>query len=399
MAVRTPGAWTVAAVATVAGGVAGIGSAGLRSALAPWQIGESVPVAHAVSPDAPRAEPLETAHAFGTLGTGMTGSHRFEIRNTGGGPLVLSRGTGSCSCTLSDLGDATEGGSAGGRRIVAPGASTFVTVTWQGKPPGGSFRQYVTILTDDPRRPEIVLTVEGMVVPTWRAVPDAIVLPQLATSTGGRASATIYTFGDEPPTVRDSGIDGPDAARFFSLATVPLSAAEIAAETGATGGFRVGVDVKPGLPIGLLKRTISVTFTMPDEVRAELPLEAAVGGDLVLAGPGWDSSRQALLLGTVSGRSGLTRRIFLTAKGPHREQVRPTVVETVPDSLQVTVGPGSPVGTGGVMRFPIDLVIPPGSRGANHLCSAQAPAGRIVLATGHPESPSLSIPICVAIGP
>ena len=138
---------------------------------------------------------------------------------------------------------------------------------------------------------------------------------------------------------------------------------------------------------------------MPEDLVAEVPLEGTVGGDLVLAGPGWDSSRQALLLGTVSGKMGMRTRIFLTAKGPHRDSVRPSVREVVPESLQVTVGAGSPIGTSGVVRIPIDIVIPAGSRAANHLCSQQGPAGRIVLVTGHPESPEFSIPVCVAIGP
>jgi hypothetical protein len=118
-----------------------------------------------------------------------------------------------------------------------------------------------------------------------------------------------------------------------------------------------------------------------------------------MAGPGWDSSRQALLLGTVSGKAGLRTRVFLTAKGPHRNSVRPTVREVVPEALQVTIGDGSPIGTGGAVRIPIDIVIPPGSRAVNHLCSQQGPAGRIVLATGHPDSPEFTIPVCVAVGP
>jgi hypothetical protein len=151
--------------------------------------------------------------------------------------------------------------------------------------------------------------------------------------------------------------------------------------------------------LGRLSQTITATFSMPEPNTAEVPLEGSVGGDLVLVGPGWDSSRQALLLGTVSGTTGLRTRIFLSAKGTHRDVVRPTVEDTVPESLQVTIGPGSPVGSGSVVRIPIDIVIPPGSRAVNHICSEQAPAGRIVLATGHPESPTLTIPVCVVIGP
>jgi hypothetical protein len=178
-----------------------------------------------------------------------------------------------------------------------------------------------------------------------------------------------------------------------------LSAEEIAGETGATGGFRLTVDLKPGLPIGPLKRMVRVSFTVPEPLVAEVPLEGTVGGDLVMAGPGWDSSRQALLLGTVSGKTGLRTRVFLTAKGPHRDSVRPTIREVVPESLQVTIGDGTPIGTGGAVRIPIDIVIPPDSRAVNHLCSQQGPAGRIVLATGHPDSPEFTIPVCVAVGP
>jgi hypothetical protein len=398
MAGKGPGVWLVAVTALVAGGMVGAGGAALRTRLTPWQIGDLMPLATAISSDAPRVEIPETTHAFGSIGTGDIGSHRFEVRNVGGGPLTLRRGSSSCTCTVSDF-DGAEGDDAATTREVAAGAATEVTVQWKGKPPGGPFRQQVTILTDDPRRPEIVFVVEGTVIPTWQAVPSLMALPRITASATERASTTVYTYGDAEPSVRQIAIDHPQAAQFFSLVTTPLLAEEIAAETNATGGFRIDVDIKPGLPLGPLRQMVTATFTMPQQVTAEIPLEATVGGDLVLAGPGWDSSQQALRLGTVSGRKGFRTRLFLTAKGPHRDQVQPRVVEAVPDVMEVTVGKGTPIGSGAVVRIPIDIVIPVGSRTANHLCSKQAPAGRIVLDTGHPDSPSLSIPICVAIGP
>lgn len=388
----------MAAAATVIGAAVGAGNAAIRSTLTPWQIGDLAPLTGEIPPDAPRAEVPETSHAFGTVGTGASGSHRFVIRNAGVRPLTLTRGASSCSCTVSDF-ESADGGSPEAQKVVAAGEETFVTVKWKGKPPGGPFRQQVTILSDDPRRPEIVLAVEGTVVPTWRAVPESITLPRLTASAGQRASATIFTYGAEPPAVTGVAIDHPQATRFFSLATAPLSAEEIAAEPGATGGFRIDLAIEPGLPLGPLRQTITARFTMPEEATAEIPVEGTITGDLVLAGPGWDSSRQALMLGTVSGKAGLKTRIFLSAKGPEREKVRPVVEEKVPESLEVTVGEATPVGSGAVLRIPIEIVIPPGTRAVNHICSEQAPAGRIVLATGHPDSPTLSIPVCVAIGP
>jgi hypothetical protein len=397
MALNGLNAWRVALVAVVAGVAVGAAGAALRHST-PWQVGDLLPVGSAEDGPVPRAETLETRHAFGTLGTGGTGSHEFTVKNTGAGPLTLRKGETSCTCTVSDF-DAAEGGSPGGTKVVQPGGETNIRVQWKGRGAGGPFRQQATILTDDPRRPELVFVVEGTVVPTWRAVPEALVLSRMTASTGAQVAADVFTYGTEPPTVAGISVDDPQVAHFFSLATAPLSADVVAAETGATGGFRIDVDVQPGLPLGPLKRMIRVVFTMPEEMTAEVPLEGTVAGDLAMAGPGWDSSRQALLLGTVSGKAGLRTRVFLTAKGPHRDSVRPTVREAVPESLQVTVGSGSPVGTSGVVRIPIDIVIPPGSRAVNHLCSQQGPAGRIVLDTGHPESPEFSIPVCVAIGP
>jgi hypothetical protein len=396
MTVEKLNAWQVAAVAAVAGVAIGASGAVLQRST-PWTVGD-LRVTSAPSGPAPHAETAETRHAFGTLGTGGSGSHEFVVRNAGDGPLTLRKGTTSCTCTVSDF-EAIEGGSADGTRVVPPGGETKIRVQWKGKPPGGPFRQQATILTDDPRRPEVVFTVEGTVVPTWKAVPDLLAVPRLSASSGERVTTDVFTYGTESPAVTEVALDDPKFAQSVSFATAPLSAEEVAAETGATGGFRLTVDLKPGLPIGPLKRTVRVSFTMAEPLVAEIPLEGTVGGDLVMAGPGWDSSRQALLLGTVSGKAGLRTRVFLTAKGPHRNSVRPTVREVVPEALQVTIGDGSPIGTGGAVRIPIDIVIPPGSRAVNHLCSQQGPAGRIVLATGHPDSPEFTIPVCVAVGP
>lgn len=398
MTVRGPQAWQVAAFALVVGGTVGVGTAVLDAALRPWQIGGFRPGAARSLAPRPRAEADTTLHAFGSVGTGAKGSHVFTIRNVGDGPLTLTPGASSCSCTIGEIGGATGSGPEA-RAVVPPGGSAPVTVQWTGKGPGGPFRQQVTILTDDPRRPEIPLVVEGTVVPTWKAVPEALVLPGITVGGGARGGVTVFTFGTTSPTVTSATIDGDDAARLFGVTTEPAPAAAVAAESGATGGFRVDVEVRPGLPLGRLRRMITVTFDMEGEVVAEIPLDGDVGGDLVLAGPGWDTGRQALMLGTVSGKAGLTTQLFITAKGPHAAAVRPVVRATVPGSLAVRVGEPRPVGSGGSLRIPLEIAIAPGSGPVNHLCSESGPPGKIELDTGHPDLPSLTIPVCVSIGP
>jgi len=398
MAVRGPETWKVALFALAVGGGVGCATAVLDASLRPWQIGGFRP--DGIRPDAaaPQAAIDETLHAFGTIGTGAKGRHVFTIRNAGAAPLTLTRGASSCSCTIGDLGDVGGDGPTD-RVVVPPGGSAPVTVQWTGKGGGGPFRQSVTILTDDPRRPEIPLSIEGTVVPTWKAVPEAVVLPGITAGRGARAGVTILTFGTAAPRVASATIDGDDAERLFAVTAAAADPAVVSGEEGATGGIRVDVEVKPGLPLGRLRRTVTVTFDMDGEVVAEIPLEGTVGGDLVLAGAGWDTERQALLLGTVSGRTGLKTQLFITAKGEHAAAVRPVVREVVPASLAVTVGDPRPVGSAGSLRIPLEITVAPGSEAANHLCSESGPPGRIVLDTGHPDVPTLTIPVCVAIGP
>ena len=399
MQVRGPNAWVVAAFAAALGASIGGGTAALEATMRPWRVGDFGPgMLQTPAADAPEVDAPETTHAFGTIGAGQEGSHEFVIRNAGKGPLTITKGATSCSCTVSDF-ETSDGAADGARKVVEPGGETKVRLKWRGKGSGGPFRQQATVFTNDPRRPEIAFVIEGTVVPTWKAVPESIVLSQLSAGAASQATARIFTFGTKPPEIASLTLADPQAAQFFSLFSAPLSPEEIAAETGATGGFLLTLDVKPGLPIGPLRQSIAMQLRIPEDVIAEVPLEGSVVGDLALAGTAWDSSAQALLLGTVSGKVGGHAQLFLTAKGPHRGAVRPVVREVVPGSLQVEVGEGKPVGSGGVIRIPISITIPAGSPPANHRCSQQAPAGRIVLDTGHPDSPTLSIPVCIAIGP
>jgi len=399
MGSRLPKAWPVAVFALLAGIVLGGGTAALESAARPWRIGEFDPAASVpVGGPLPTVDVPEPIHHFGTVGKGATGEHEFLIRNTGLAPLEVTKGATSCTCTVSEF-EESEGGSAAATKSIAPGASAKLKVQWRGKGDGGPFRQQATIRTNDPRRPEIALVVEGTVVPTWKAVPNAIVLSTLSSGSSERATARIFTYGREPAVVTSLETIESKAAQFLDLSSTPLPPADIAAEAGATGGFLLTVDIRSGLPIGHLRETISMVFRVPEEVTAELPLAGTVAGDLALAGTAWDSSAQALSLGKVSSREGLRTQLFLTAKGPHRDDVRPVVREVVPGSLSVVVGEGKPVGSGTVVRFPLTITLPPGSPTCNHLCSQQAGGGRIVLDTGHPGTPTLTIPVCIAISP
>jgi hypothetical protein len=420
MKIPMPNAWGVAAVAALLGTALGAGSAVVQSTMRPWQIGgfrvaAGERTAIGGRDPAGQVEVTQTVHDFGTIGVGSTGSHAFVIRNVGTGPLRLTRGASSCTCTIAGFaadgtagaespGASSGGGEAGDRddtpeKIVAPGESTRIVLEWKGRGADGPFRQQATILTNDPRRPEVIFVVEGTLVPTWKAEPETLLFSQLSATGGETGEIRVFTYGAAAPEIDRVSIDHGESADRFRVTTSPLEAADIATQAGATGGVRVTVEALPGLPLGSLRGGVVLDLRMPEVVTVEVPLEGTVTGDLSVVGGAWNRSRQSLFLGTVSAKTGFRTQVFVTARGPHRELVRPVVREVVPPSLEIRVGESEPVGSGSVIRTPIEIVIPPGSPAANHLCSQLGPAGRIVLETGHPDSPTLTIPVCVAIGP
>ena len=399
MGVRAPGSWSVVAVAVAVGGLVGVGSPLARASMRPWRLGEFDPAGLQIQEGiaVPKVDAQSTQYAFGTMAEGAEETHKFVIRNAGDAPLKITRGATSCSCTVSDF-EAVEGGETDAEKLLPPGGAAELRLKWRGKT-GGAFRQQATVFTNDPRRPEIVFVVEGFVVPVWKAEPKSIVLTSIPSQGGVKASSRIYTYGKEPPTVKEVSTPDSETSQFVSFTTTPLSAEEIARERGATGGILLDVEILAGVPIGPLRKTIQIDLFIPEIVRVELTVEGTVAGDLALAGQGWDSSRQVLQLGTISGRTGKNTQVFITAKGAHRDAVHPVVRDVVPASMQVAVGEGKPVGSGAVVRFPLTITIPAGSAPCNHLGSSQAPAGRIVLDTGHPDSPTMTIPVSVAVGP
>lgn len=103
--------------------------------------------------------------------------------------MTLSRGPTSCTCTISGL----------DRTSIGVGESATISIQWEARGTGGPFRQQATILTSDPRRPDVIFVIEGMVVADVKADPTTIVMPTLSSSTEVTAESTVFTFSPAPP--------------------------------------------------------------------------------------------------------------------------------------------------------------------------------------------------------
>ncbi len=147
----------LALLAILLGIALGIGVALLRIRAAPWKpdvdrtaAGAAAPIRRPDEP-APKVVVDQSRYDFGTLDMASQGSHEFVFTNAGKAPLKLAAGETSCRCTMSEL----------AQKEIPPGGSTKVTITWKPKDQPGPYEQTAKILTNDPQRPEVTLTVSG----------------------------------------------------------------------------------------------------------------------------------------------------------------------------------------------------------------------------------------------
>ncbi len=395
MKLTLPNPWFVAIIAAILGSLTGSGTALLRATTTPLRTGAFATRSANSSGPRPVAQISETTYNFGRVSLGGTGSHAFVVRNVGTAPLLITKGTTSCTCTVSDFEGEGEGKKS---RTVSAGDEIIVRIEWTGKGEGGPFRQRATILTNDPNQPEIAFSIEGTVIPTWKAEPNGVFVSGLSANAASQAEVKIYTFSDQLPHLNTCQVADGSFAERIVVKNRPLTQDEIQEEPEAKGGFVLIIDISPGLPLGKISTAIKASFSLEDEeITAVVPLAGIVSGDLTLVGQKWDRRSNALRLGTVSDQTGLTTKIFLTAKGEFRNKVQPRVVDIVPEGLTVKIDPPSQIGGGDIVRIGIEIQIPPGTPPANNLCSETAEPGYILLDTGHPKTPTLKIPVCVAI--
>lgn len=103
---------------------------------------------------------LETTElALGEMPNGQIVERELAVRNDGDGPLVVDKVMTSCGCTTAALEPMT----------IAPGESGTLRVTFDSGAHGPDLRgpllREVTLVSNDPARPEAIIAVTATILP------------------------------------------------------------------------------------------------------------------------------------------------------------------------------------------------------------------------------------------
>ena len=130
----------------------------LTSLLMPLLLGASLPTGQ---DNGPRIHFEQEVHDYGTIAIGSDGRCTFPFTNTGDAPLIIQGFQSSCGCLVPYW----------DREPVLPGAAGKVSLLYDTRR-AGPFRKSATLITNDPERPRIVLSIRGEVLLPDTAASD-----------------------------------------------------------------------------------------------------------------------------------------------------------------------------------------------------------------------------------
>ena len=113
-----------------------------------------IPYVWAKTP-APCIEASPLSFDFGKIKEGPIYKTKFKVDNCGNAPLHIVHVRTSCGCT----------GAVIGKKVLNPSESTEVIVTFHSAGISGPFRKYISIQSNDPTCPNLLLEIKGISIP------------------------------------------------------------------------------------------------------------------------------------------------------------------------------------------------------------------------------------------
>ncbi len=90
---------------------------------------------------------------FGTINQGESIDYVFKFKNTGKSDLIIRKTKASCGCTIVNPED----------KVIKPGASSSFAVKFNSRGKKGKQNKTITVITNDPENPSLILKVTGLV--------------------------------------------------------------------------------------------------------------------------------------------------------------------------------------------------------------------------------------------
>lgn len=334
--------------------------------------------APSVKPDGP-SPTLEVseklAHEFGNMPFDTEGKHSWHFHNKGPGVLEIRNLGTDCSCTIAQLGKDSSA-----VVQVPPGKSEPIELTWNTRSNPGPYRKTARIGTNDPTKPEVILSVEGTVQPAVMTVPSDPAINFQSVSNDSPHTYQLAVFSADRPELKITRMVTSNPA-LLAVESRPLTKEECEGFK-VSAGHSITLTLKPTPNLGSFAEELLLETDHPQRRELKFTVLGNVEGPVVLA-------PTSVILHDVLSHSGAEKELTMLVRG--REETKFTVAKK-PEGIDVAIAPipTSGAAAGKLARYRMTVKVLPGT-----------PAGKIkdeiVLKTDHPLASEVKVPVDVLV--
>jgi hypothetical protein len=364
-------------------------------AVIPCAMRASVPSKDTSSFPAPKAVVDQKTCDIGTIESAKDFRCSFSVANAGHADLTLAIGNGLCKCLTVELPE----------QPVAPGDSARIRVTPSKTEEtetiaSGVFTRDIHLVTNDPERPRLTLTINATVRPRLAVTPSPITLSVKAAG----LAATATDFGNALPFDASVGksriaecIVYSQRWKSFDVSVAKTSRtgmdchiepapAEALKNLDATGGYRVTVTMPEAMPDGsfadwvdFVGKSTEKGSSDNEQARYEcrVDIKGYVRGRLVFHGPKL-VNENTLRLGEIQQGESVRERLLVKVNDAQRN-LSVTAIEANPAFLKTrwAAYPNASENNG---LYRLEVEVPADAPSGDH-------HGLIRLKTNHPRLP------------
>lgn len=372
--------WAAGGVATSGGPV------GKNSASAP---------AGSTQQGAPHAVAPETTFKFGNMESGATQRHTFPIRNEGDAPLSVNFVSHTCKCTEVRLGG----------ELVEPGAGIVVPahdaaeimLEWAAKVAPGPFRHGATFTMNDPNLSRLEIIVEGEIVGSTSLEPSQLLFGSIHVGQPGKAEMVVMTFLDPEVEILSHEVIGDQLKGRMKVTFEPLPKDKLP-NPQAKGGVKVIAEYDSGGTIGPFSGSLKLVTNLKKSDRFEVPVHGTVKGDVSIFGKGWNEANGLLRMAPITSAAGGSSSLYINIRGEHAGDAELKIERVEPPELKATLGEREKI-RDGLVRVPLTLEVPAGTRPMVRAGEDEGGEGEIVLATTLPDTKQVRLRVLFTVQP
>lgn len=340
----------------------------------------------------PKVKLEEESYDFGIIEVGEKGQHEFVIQNVGKAPLLLTKGTTTCQCTV--LGDMAG--------EIAPGESGKVTLSWEPTAATDAFDKWAEIHTNETNEPKknvIRLHVRGEVTTRILTFPVGNWGPVEVKEEGPtEIKGRIVTQLNETFEITEVAVDNP----LVTSETRVLTKDDMSDLGPAPKfGYEVKFALQPGLPVGAYAVPFRIKTDLKSKKTGE-PLEYPLflwgtrrGPFHIVAPPTlFVEDKGIISLGVFSAEKGKKVTMQLLAKGVPEEGLRIEDKEVRPASLKVDLVADESFKSPASKKYRLEIEFPPSK--VRPIEFGEETPGLIKLRTNHPTAPDMQFKVFIS---